>query len=66
MYHFKFCNRIKLVCFLKFVIHEMNSEIIKSEMVVLTGREKSDVDMTVSLILQPATGVLVDERERES
>jgi hypothetical protein len=61
MYHFKFCNRIKLVCFLKFVIHEMNSE-----MVVLTGREKADADMAVSLMLQPATGVLVDERERES
>jgi hypothetical protein len=35
----------KLLCnyFLKFVIHKMNSEIFKSGMVNLTGREKSDV-----------------------
>jgi hypothetical protein len=25
--------------FLKFVVHKINSEIVKSEMVVLTGRE---------------------------
>jgi hypothetical protein len=43
MYHFKICNRIKLVCFIKFVVHEMNSKMVKSEMVVLTGREKADV-----------------------
>jgi hypothetical protein len=39
MYHSKILNRIKLDCFLKFVVHELNSE-----MVVLTGREKVDVD----------------------
>jgi hypothetical protein len=38
MYHFKICNRIKLVCFLKFIVHEINSE-----MVVLIGREKTDM-----------------------
>jgi hypothetical protein len=38
MYHFKNFNRIKLVCFLKFGVHEMNSK-----MVVLTVREKTDV-----------------------
>jgi hypothetical protein len=43
MYHFKFCNRIKLVCFLKFVAHEMNSKMVKSGMMVLTRREKVDV-----------------------
>jgi hypothetical protein len=43
MYHFKICNRIKLVCFLKFVVHEMNSKMVKSVMMVLTGREKVDV-----------------------
>jgi hypothetical protein len=43
MYHFKICNRIKLVCFLKFVVHEMNSKMVKSGMMVLTGREKVDV-----------------------
>jgi hypothetical protein len=50
MYHFKICNRIKLVCFLKFVVHEMNSEMVKSGMVVLTEREKTDIteaDVTV-------------------
>jgi hypothetical protein len=37
--YFKFlCN-----CFLKFVAHKMNSKIIKSEIVVLTGREKTDM-----------------------
>jgi hypothetical protein len=29
--------------FLKFVVHKMNSEIVKSRMVVLTEREKADV-----------------------
>jgi hypothetical protein len=43
MYHFKFCNRIKLLYFLKFIIHEINSEMIKSEIVVLTRKEKSDM-----------------------
>jgi hypothetical protein len=38
MHRFKICNRIKLVCFLKFVIHEINFEMIKSKMVVLTER----------------------------
>jgi hypothetical protein len=40
-YRFKFCNRIKLVCFLKFIVHEINSKMVKSEMVVLIGREKN-------------------------
>jgi hypothetical protein len=42
----------------------MNSEIIKFGMIVLTGREKTDV--TVGWMLQPATRALVGERERES
>jgi hypothetical protein len=42
MYRFK-KNRIKLYYFLKFVVHELNSEIVKSEMVVLTKKEKTDV-----------------------
>jgi hypothetical protein len=42
----------------------MNSEMVKSRMVVLTGREKADVD--VGWMLQPATGAVVSERERES
>jgi hypothetical protein len=41
-------------CFLKFVVHEMNSKIVKSGMVVLTGRDKTDVtdaDVAVGWIL---------------
>jgi hypothetical protein len=30
--------------FLKFVVHEINSEMIKSEMKVLTERKKTDAD----------------------
>jgi hypothetical protein len=33
--------------FFKFVVHEMNSEMVKSGIVVLTIREKADADMTV-------------------
>jgi hypothetical protein len=51
MYHFKICNRIKLVYFLKFVVHEINSEMVKFRMVVLTGRKKSDmVDADVVIV----------------
>jgi hypothetical protein len=46
MYRFKICNQINLVCFLKFIVHKMNSEIVKSGMVVLTGRQKTDVTNT--------------------
>jgi hypothetical protein len=59
MYHFKNFNRIKLVCFLKFGVHEMNSK-----MVVLTVREKTDV--TMDWMLQHVAGAMVGERERES
>jgi hypothetical protein len=61
MHRSKILNQIKLDYFFKFIVHELNSETV-----MLTGREKADVDMAVSLMLQPATGVLVDERERES
>jgi hypothetical protein len=43
MYLSKNCNLIKLVLFLKFIIHEINSKIIKSEMMMLTIKEKTDV-----------------------
>jgi hypothetical protein len=52
------------ICFLKFVVHEMNSKMIKSEIGVLTGRKKADV--AVGWKLQPAAGTVVGERERES
>jgi hypothetical protein len=51
MYRFKKINGIKLYYFLKFVVHELNSEIVKSKMVVLTEKEKTDVadtDVVVS------------------
>jgi hypothetical protein len=44
MYRSKILNRIKLDCFLKFVVHELNFKMVKSEIVVLTGREKVDTD----------------------
>jgi hypothetical protein len=45
MYCSKILNQIKLDYFLKFVVHELNSKMVKSEMVVvLTGREKADAD----------------------
>jgi hypothetical protein len=44
MYHSKILNRINLDYLLKFIVHELNSEMIKSEIVVLTEREKTDAD----------------------
>jgi hypothetical protein len=43
MYHIKICNRIKLYVFIKFIVHKINSEMIKSGMVVLTERENANV-----------------------
>jgi hypothetical protein len=34
MYHSTILNRIKLDYFLKFVVHELSSEIVKSEMMM--------------------------------
>jgi hypothetical protein len=50
MYRSKILNRIKLDCFLKFIIHKLNSEMVKSEIVVLAWRENiyvADVDVAV-------------------
>jgi hypothetical protein len=44
MYHSKILNRVQLYCFLKFVVHELNSKMVKSGMVVLTEREKAEAD----------------------
>jgi uncharacterized protein (DUF302 family) len=44
MYRSKILNQIKLDYFFKFVVHELNSEMVKSGMVVLTEREKADAD----------------------
>jgi hypothetical protein len=40
------CLKFLYNCFLKFVVHEINSEMVKSVIVVLTEREKSDVTDT--------------------
>jgi hypothetical protein len=47
MYRFKICNQIKLVCFLKFIVHEINFKIVKFKIVMLTRREKVDTNMIV-------------------
>jgi hypothetical protein len=46
MYYFKICNRIRIVCFLKFVVHGINSEMVMFGMVMLTRREKTDITDT--------------------
>jgi hypothetical protein len=43
----------------------MNSIIVKSEIVVLIGREKTIVDMVIGCKLQSTAGVVVSERERK-
>jgi hypothetical protein len=45
----KIYNQIKLVCFLKFIVHKINFEIVKSEMVVLIRRENADVAVNYML-----------------
>jgi hypothetical protein len=50
MYHFKICNQIKLVYFIEFVVHEINSEMVKSEMMVLTRREKADMTDAIVVV----------------
>jgi hypothetical protein len=42
------------ICFLKFTVHKINSKMVKSRMVKLTGREKVDVidaDVVMSYML---------------
>jgi hypothetical protein len=56
------------MCFLKFVVHELNFKMVKSEMMVLTGREKinvADADVTVGWKLQTAAETVVGERVRK-
>jgi hypothetical protein len=58
------------ICFIKFVAHEINSEMIKSIMVLLTEREKSDMaDASITvcyMLMQTAGGALVIEREKKN
>jgi cation transport regulator ChaC len=67
MFSSKILNRIKLYCFLKFIVYELNSEMVKSGMVLLTEREKADItnaDVTANWKLQTAAGTVVNARER--
>jgi hypothetical protein len=50
MYCFKILNLIKLDYFLKFIVHELNYEMVKSEMMMLTDKEKIDVADTDVII----------------
>jgi hypothetical protein len=43
---FKICNQIQLIYFIKFVVHKMNSEMIKSVIVILIEKENVDVTNT--------------------
>jgi hypothetical protein len=48
--YFEFICDVISIYFLKFIVHKMNSEMVKFRMVMMTGREKADVadaDMTV-------------------
>jgi hypothetical protein len=45
MYRYKILNRIKLDCFFKFAVHELNYEMVKSGMMVLPEREKTDANV---------------------
>jgi hypothetical protein len=57
MYCFKILNQIKLVFLLKFIVHELNYKIIKSEIILLSEREKTDANKIYSeyynLMLNP-------------
>jgi hypothetical protein len=43
MYRYKILNQIKLDYFLKYIVHELNSEMVKSKMMVLAERENTDI-----------------------
>jgi hypothetical protein len=57
MYCFKILNQIKLVFLLKFIVHELNYKIIKSEIILLFEREETDANKIYSeyynLMLNP-------------
>jgi hypothetical protein len=46
MYRYKILNQIKLDYFLKYIVHELNSKMVKFKMMVLTGRENTDITNT--------------------
>jgi hypothetical protein len=69
MYRSKILNRIMLNYFLKLIIYELNSEMVKSKIVLLIEKEKADVadaNVVMRYILQPAVRTVVDEREKKT
>jgi hypothetical protein len=68
MYRSKILNRIMLNYFLKLIIYELNSEMVKSKIVLLIEKEKADVadaNVVMGYILQPAVRTVVDKREKK-
>jgi hypothetical protein len=59
MYYGEICNRIKLVCFFKFIVYKINLK-----MVVLTERKKTDITDTDELNI--TTGARMIKRKRET
>jgi hypothetical protein len=48
---FKICNQIQLIYFIKFVVHKINSEMIKSVIVMLIEKENINVtDTNIAII----------------
>jgi hypothetical protein len=57
------------ICFLKFVVYKIKFKIVKSVMVLLTGRENADVtnaNVAIGWMLLTAAEVLVDKSEKEN
>jgi hypothetical protein len=69
MYYIFSCNPIYV---LKFIVHKINSEIVKFGMVVLTGERRLTWLILMRLwagcfrLVQAIVGALVVEREREN
>jgi hypothetical protein len=57
------------ICFLKFVVYKIKFKIVKSVMVLLTGRENADVtnaNVAIGWMLLTAAEALVDKSEKEN
>jgi hypothetical protein len=57
------------ICFLKFVVYKIKFKIVKSVMVLLTGRENADVtnaNVAIGWMLLTAAEALVNKSEKEN
>jgi hypothetical protein len=57
------------IIFFNFIVEKINSKMVKSGMVMLTGRDKAnvaDAGVVMGWMLQPTAGVVVGKMERES